>query len=72
MSKLPNSRSDTEVRLTEDKPPSTPRWVKISGIIVIALVLLFVILKVIGIGGNHGPGRHIPSSIKIEQGVKQL
>jgi len=72
MSKLPNSRSDTEVRLTEDKPPSTPRWVKISGIIVIALVLLFVILKVIGIGGNHGPGRHIPSAIKIEQGVKQL
>jgi hypothetical protein len=39
-------------------PPSTPRWVKVFGIIVIVLVLLFVILKVTGIGGEHGPSRH--------------
>ncbi len=60
MSKLPNSNSDTSVKPSEDRPPSTPRWVKVVGIIVIAIVLLFVILKLTGIGGNHGPGRHTP------------
>ncbi|MCM3444163.1 hypothetical protein AB3Z07_26955 (plasmid) [Metabacillus halosaccharovorans] len=54
MSKLPNSISDTK-----DRPPSTPRWVKISGIIAIIIILLVVILMFIG-GGNHGPGRHLP------------
>jgi hypothetical protein len=35
-------------------PPSTPRWVKVSGIIVIALILLFVILHLTGLGlGGH-------------------
>lgn len=64
MSKLPNSNSDngddTGVRPTEDRPPNTPRWVKVVGIIVIALVLLFVIMRFTGIGGEHGPGRHMP------------
>jgi hypothetical protein len=41
-----------------ETPPSTPRWVKIFGIIAIVLILLFVILKLTGIGGNHGPSRH--------------
>ena len=43
-------------------PPSTPRWVKVFVIIALILVLLFVIILVTGIGGEHGPGRHIPSS----------
>jgi hypothetical protein len=34
--------------------PGTPRWVKVSGIIVIVLVLLVVIMLLTG----HGPGRH--------------
>jgi hypothetical protein len=62
MSKLPNSNSETgdnnSVSPTEDRPPGTPRWVKVSGIIIIALVLLFVILQLTGVGGNHGPGMH--------------
>jgi hypothetical protein len=33
-----------------------PRWVKISGII--ALVLVLLLLVVLLAGGNHGPGRH--------------
>jgi len=41
--------------------PGTPRWVKVSGIIVIVLVLLVVIIMVTGVGGAHGPGRHMPS-----------
>ena len=34
----------------------TPRWVKVSGVIALALVLLLLILLLAG--GNHGPGRH--------------
>jgi heme/copper-type cytochrome/quinol oxidase subunit 2 len=43
---------------------STPRWVKIFGIIALVLILLVVINMVIGVfggPGGHGPGRHIPS-----------
>jgi hypothetical protein len=50
---------DTGVRPTADRPPSTPRWVKVSGIIVGVLVLVFVILQLTGVGpgaGGHGPG----------------
>jgi hypothetical protein len=36
-----------------------PRWVKIAGIVVLALLLLFLVLQLIGIGGGHGPGRHL-------------
>ena len=40
--------------------PGTPRWVKVSGIIVLVLVLLVVGMTFAG-GGGHGPGRHMPS-----------
>lgn len=75
MRKLPDfngdTGDDTDVKPTADRPPSTPRWVKVSGIIAIVLILLFVILKLTSVGGGHGPSRHIPSSSGIEQGVKQ-
>lgn len=62
MRKIPDSNSDTGndigVRPTEDRPPTTPRWVKVSGLIVIVLLLLYGILELIGVGGDHGPGRH--------------
>jgi hypothetical protein len=41
--------------------PGTPRWVKVSGIIAIALVLLVIIVIFTGIGGPHGPSRHLSS-----------
>jgi len=41
--------------------PGIPRWLKVSGIIVIVAVLLVIIIMFIG-GGQHGPGRHRPSS----------
>ena len=37
--------------------PGTPRWVKVSGIVVIVLVVLVVIMLLTG----HGPGRHTSS-----------
>ncbi|PGT79571.1 hypothetical protein [Bacillus sp. AFS040349] len=81
MSKLQNSNidtgDDTGASSVEGRPPRTPRWVKLSGIIVIVLILLVVIMKFIG-GGNHGPGRHIPLGdaagqiSPIEQGKQQV
>jgi hypothetical protein len=47
MSKYPPDRGS---------PPSTPRWVKVFGIILIVLVLAVVILHLTG--SNHGG--HIP------------
>jgi hypothetical protein len=45
-----------------DLPPyRTPRWVKVSGIVVVVLVLLVGIMLFTGVGGTHGPGRHMPS-----------
>jgi hypothetical protein len=45
-----------------DLPPySTPRWVKILGIVALVLVLLFGILHLTGFRGHHGPGQHLPS-----------
>ena len=40
-------------------PPPTPQWVKVFGIVVIALVLLVVILHLTG-NSLGGPGGHIP------------
>ena len=40
--------------------PGTPRWVKVSGIIAAALALAAVVLILTGVGGPHGPGRHLP------------
>jgi hypothetical protein len=54
--------SQTQVRPDRGSPPITPRWVKVIGIIGLVLVLLVVIIMFTGVGGKHGPGRHIPSA----------
>jgi prolyl oligopeptidase PreP (S9A serine peptidase family) len=43
-----------------NRPPDTggtPRWVKVSGLVALAVLVLFVVVLVVG-GGEHGPGRH--------------
>lgn len=55
----PDTREDTSVSPGGASPPGMPRWVKISLLIVAALVAAFLILKVAGVGGEHGPGRHL-------------
>lgn len=52
-----------------DRPsyPGLPRWVKVSGIILIVLILLVAIIFAFDIGGEHGPeqfgpGQHGPSN----------
>ena len=42
----------------DTQPPAMPRWVKVSMIVVGALLLVFVVLKLTGAGGQHGPGLH--------------
>lgn len=38
--------------------PGMPRWVKMSGTVVIVVALLIAFILATGVGGNHGPGRH--------------
>lgn len=40
--------------------PGMPRWVRTFGIVAIVLGALVIIVIATGIGGNHGPGRHLP------------
>ena len=46
----PSQQSDME-------PQTTPRWVKVFGIIAVIVVLLFVVM--LFAPGSHGPGRHM-------------
>jgi hypothetical protein len=52
---------DPSLGLDRAAPPPTPRWVKVSGIIGLVVVLVIVIALVTGLGGPgaHGPGRHL-------------
>lgn len=39
-------------------PPRMPRWVRVAAIVVGVLILVFLVLQLTGIAGEHGPGRH--------------
>lgn len=56
----PAAADATRVGPDRGSPPRTPRWVKVFGIIVLVLALLFVVSQFAG--GNHSPGRHLPSN----------
>jgi hypothetical protein len=53
--------SQTHVEPDRGSNTGTPRWAKVFGIVALVLVLLVVIIMFTGVGGEHGPGRHIPS-----------
>jgi hypothetical protein len=40
-------------------PPGAPRWVKAVAVVVGVLAVLLIVAKVTGLGGEHGPGRHL-------------
>lgn len=52
-------------------PPGMPRWVKVSAIVVGVLILVFLVLQLTGIAGNHGPGRHSSAGITPPAGVTE-
>jgi hypothetical protein len=52
---------------TRQSPPATPRWVKVSGIILVLFIILFGVLHLSG-NSLGGPGNHSPS---IEHGLHQ-
>jgi hypothetical protein len=39
-------------------PPGMPRWVKVAAAIAGLLLLLFLVLQLTGVAGEHGPGMH--------------
>lgn len=49
---------DTGLDPDRERTNGAPRWVKVFAIIALAIAVLFVGLKVTGLGGNHGPSRH--------------
>ena len=57
---MPNTDSpDPNLQHTPSELRSTsgpPRWLKVSGIVVVVLVALLLILMLAG--SDHGPGRH--------------
>jgi len=53
--------SQTHTKPDRGSPASTPRWVKVFGIIGVVVILLVVIILATGLGGVHGPGRHLPT-----------
>ena len=40
-------------------PPAMPRWVKVSGLVAVVVIVSAVLIMVLS-GGEHGPGRHLP------------
>lgn len=52
-----NAGDEADIQPDHESKNSTPRWVKVFGIIAIVVFLLFVIQLISG-GGRHGPGRH--------------
>jgi hypothetical protein len=41
------------------RPPGAPRWVKVCAVIAGVVLVLLVVVKLTGTGGEHGPGRHM-------------
>ena len=54
----PEPSPDDAVVGLEGPNGGMPRWVKVSLLVGLALVLMFVLAQVTGVAGDHGPGRH--------------
>ena len=54
---------DLDRDLDGGTPPGMPRWVKVAAIVVGVLILVFLVLQLTGVAGDHGPGRHSSAGI---------
>ena len=55
---MANNTPRPEPRGAPDGYPGTPRWVKVIGVVVLAILLLAAFIVITGLGGPHGPQRH--------------
>ncbi|TFV79370.1 hypothetical protein E4P39_01630 [Blastococcus sp. CT_GayMR19] len=67
----PNPAPDLDRDLDGGTPPGMPRWVKVSAIVVGVLILVFLVLQLTGIAGDHGPGRHSSAGLTPPAGVTE-
>ncbi|MGH8774721.1 MAG: hypothetical protein ACRDWI_05950 [Jiangellaceae bacterium] len=58
--RYPDTGDETGVGPDRRSTTGTPRCVKVSGVVALVVVLLFVILMLTGVGREHGPDRHTP------------
>ncbi|MFI9585927.1 hypothetical protein ACIHCQ_29730 [Streptomyces sp. NPDC052236] len=74
--RYPGTGDDTGVGTDRGSPPTAPprapRWVKVSAIVVGVLILLVLITKLTGLGGDHGPGRHMGAGGTGSAGVTEI
>jgi hypothetical protein len=53
--------SQTSMQTDHESTYRTPHWVKLFGIIGLVVLLLIAVVLATGLGGEHGPGRHLPA-----------
>lgn len=65
----PGADHDRYKRIDDGSTPRIPRWVKMTALTFGLLILLMVIVMLL-IGGEHGPGRHTSSANPVGQDVQ--
>jgi plastocyanin len=60
----------------QPSPTGMPRWVKISLIVVVVLIGLFIVMHFAGMRMGHGPGRHMGGgdheASRVAEGAKRI
>lgn len=67
---MANRTPEPEPQRAPEGYPGTPRWVKVIGIVLIAILLIGTFVAVTGLGGPHGPQRHGAGSIEVAGAVE--
>ena len=67
---MANGIPEPEPQRASDGYPGTPRWVKVFGVVLLAILLIAAFIVVSGLGGPHGPQRHGAGSILVARAVE--
>ena len=57
--RVEQDEATTDIHKNDLPPYSTPRWVKVFGIVVL---ILFVLIGIMVLSGGHQPRNHLPSA----------
>ena len=44
--------------MSSEAPPGLPAWLKMSLVVAGVIVVIFILLTLLGVGGEHGPRLH--------------